>query len=122
MNRLDEAFAIFESMSSDPKLGIEARYWQGLVQKAKQEWPQAAKTLLETAAAAPGHELLPAIRFHAGDALLQAGDTDAAVKQFDLMLWLQRNLPSPKGRGEVDRLPIRMARTGRSAEKFKPPC
>ena len=86
LDRLDEAYAIFQSLTADPKLGIEARYWLGLVQKAKHEWPEAAKTLLETAAAAPRHELLPAIRFHAGDALLQAGDAAAAARQFDLVL------------------------------------
>ncbi len=86
LNRLDEAYPIFQSLASDPKLGVEARYWQGLVQKARHEWLEAAKTLLDTAAAAQGHELLPAIRFHAGDALLQAGNLKAANEQFDLVL------------------------------------
>jgi TolA-binding protein len=100
LKRLEEASAIFQSLAADPKLGIEARYWLGLVQKTKQEWHQAAKTLLETADAAAGHELLSAIRFHAGDALLQAGDTEAAIKQFDLVLGEKANL-APAAREAV---------------------
>jgi TolA-binding protein len=73
-------------------LGIEARYWLGLVQKSQKKWPEAAKTLLKTAAAAPkGHELLSAIRYHAGDALLQTGDIASAVEQFDLVLAGDKN-------------------------------
>jgi TolA-binding protein len=84
--RLDEASAMFQSVSSDPKLGIEARYWQALVLEAKQQWPEAAKSLLETGAAARDHALLPAIRVHAGEALMRAGQPEEAIKQFDFVL------------------------------------
>jgi cellulose synthase operon protein C len=86
LGRLDEASGMFQSVSDDPKLGIEARYWQGLVLEAKQQWPQAAKSLLDTAAAAPDHALLPAICVHAGEALVRAGQPEEAIKQFDLVL------------------------------------
>jgi TolA-binding protein len=125
LNRLDEASKIFQSLASDQKLGVEARYWQGLVRKAKQEWSEAAKILLETADRSPGHPLLPAIRFHTGDALLQAGDTDAAVKQFELLLnekssvsndWLEQ---AARGKVQAALLTKNYAAVEREAESFK---
>lgn len=86
LKRPDEARPVFESITSDPKLGVDARYWLGLTQKAQQDWKAAAETLLAAAAAAAGHKLAPAIRFHAGDALLQAGDPAAACEQFDRVI------------------------------------
>jgi TolA-binding protein len=86
LKRLDEARPAFESITSDPKVGIDARYWLGLVQKAQGHWAAAAETLLAAAAAAGDHELAPAIRFHAGDALLRAGDLKAAAEQFDKVI------------------------------------
>ena len=41
-----EAGTFFEQIAEDGKLGIEARYWLGLSQKAQQHWAVAAKTLL----------------------------------------------------------------------------
>jgi len=86
LKRLDEAGRVFEGIVSDPKVGIDARYWLGLVQKAQEHWKAAAETLLAAAAAAGDHELLPAIRFQAGDALLRAGDPAAASEQFDRVI------------------------------------
>lgn len=87
LGRLDEAKALFESITSDPKVGIEARYWLGVVQRAQEDWAAAAGSLLAAAAAAgPQHRLMPAIRFHAGDALLRSGDTAAACRQFDQVI------------------------------------
>jgi len=98
LNRPDDALKMFEAVASDPKLGVEARYWIGLAQKAKKDWPAAAKTLLSLAEANPAHELAPALHFHAGDALLSGGDVAAAIEQFDIVLasnkvnaeWLQQ--------------------------------
>jgi TolA-binding protein len=86
LRRWDEAQAVLESIASDPKVGIEARYWLGLAQKAKQQWAAAAQTLLAAAAAAADHELIPAIRFQAGDAMLRAGDPAGAAEQFDRVI------------------------------------
>ena len=86
LNRPDDALKMFEAAASEPKLGVEARYWFGLAQKVKKDWAAAARTLLALAEANPTHELTPAIRFHAGDALLNAGDAAAALKQFDAVL------------------------------------
>ncbi len=64
-----EAGTFFEQIAEDGKLGIEARYWLGLSQKAQQHWAVAAKTLLGAASAEPGHRLVLAMRYHAGNAL-----------------------------------------------------
>lgn len=82
LNRLDDARKYFERIISDPKLGTEARYWLGWILKTQNQWAAAAKLLLETAEAAPAHRLVAAIRFHAGDAMLRDGNTDAALEQF----------------------------------------
>ncbi len=86
LGRMDEAAAIFRSISADPKVGVEARYWLGLVQKDKGEWAAAAVTLAQAAQADPSHELIRALRFHAGDAWIRAGDTTSAEGQFKLAL------------------------------------
>lgn len=86
LERLDEAQSAFEGLASDPKVGVDARYWLGLVLSARRDWAAAAETLLAAAAAAGDHELIPAIRFQAGDALLRAGDPVAACQQFDRVI------------------------------------
>lgn len=83
LDRPADAAAMFEKVVTDPKLGIEARYWLGLAQKAQQDWVAAAKTLRAAAEVDPKHPLAPAIHFHAGDVLLHLGDTAAAGGQFD---------------------------------------
>ena len=86
LGRPDQAAAMFRSISGDPKVGVEARYWLGLVQKEEKEWGAAAKTFVEAAQADGSHELIPALRFHAGDALLQTGDVESAEAQFELVM------------------------------------
>jgi TolA-binding protein len=86
LNRLAEAVPVFASIVSDPQVGLQARYWLGLTQKAQKDYPAAAKTLLAAATADPKSPLAATIHFHAGDALLRAGDTAAAADQFDAAL------------------------------------
>ncbi|HUT09441.1 MAG TPA: tetratricopeptide repeat protein [Thermoguttaceae bacterium] len=86
LDRLDEAKPWFESIASDPKIGIEARYGLGLVQRRQEDWSAAAETLSAAATAEPEHELVPAVRFHAGDALRHLGKTAEARAQFDLVI------------------------------------
>ena len=86
LGRSDEAAVIFRSLSGDPKVGVEARYWLGLVQKEREEWETAVATFVEAAEANPSHELIPALRFHAGDALLQIVDLESAEAQFELAM------------------------------------
>jgi TolA-binding protein len=83
LNRLAEAVPVFTSIVADPQVGFQARYWLGLTQKAQKDYPAAAKTLLAAAAQDPKSPLAATIRFHAGDALLRAGDTARAAEQFD---------------------------------------
>ena len=82
----DKAQQVFQSISSDPKVGIEARYWLGLAQRAQKQWAAAAETLLAVAEAAPQHELTAAVRFQAGDALMRAGNAAAASEQSDRVI------------------------------------
>jgi TolA-binding protein len=83
LKKLDEAKTLFSNLAADPKVGIEARYWLGMVQREQKQWPEAAKTLLAIAEADPKHELIPAVRFQAGDSLMRAGDAAGAQKQLD---------------------------------------
>lgn len=94
LGRSKDAATLFKQVAADSKLGTDACYWLGLAQKAQKDWTAAAKTLLEAAGQAPEHRLSTAIRFHAGDALLHAGDYPAARQQFDAVL------QSPSGLGE----------------------
>jgi TolA-binding protein len=83
LNRLAEAVPVFTSIVADPQVGLQARYWLGLTQKSQKDYAAAAKTLLAAAAQDPKSPLAATIRFHAGDALLRAGDIAGAADQFD---------------------------------------
>lgn len=86
LDRPAEAAVMFQKITGDAQLGVEARYWLGLARKAQKDWSAAATILAEAAPLAAKHPLEPAIRFHAGDALLRAGDSAAARRQFELVL------------------------------------
>ncbi len=92
-DRPEEAIKQFEAVAADRQLGVEARYWIGLAQEAKKDWVAAAKTLQTLSDANPSHPLMPAMRFHAGEALLAAGETPAAIQQFDAVLTLPAGKP-----------------------------
>jgi TolA-binding protein len=83
LRKFDEAAARFESLAERPEVGLEARYWMGLIDKEQRNWDAAAARLLATAALAEGNPLAPALWYHAGDALLHAGKPADAAKQFD---------------------------------------
>jgi len=86
LERYDQALARFEPLATQPDVGLEARYWIGLTQKARHEWDAAINTLLAAAAEEQRPPLAPALHFHAGDALVQAGRLKDAETQFDLVL------------------------------------
>ena len=86
LDQLAEARTLFESLAADAKLGPEARYWLGLTQKGQQQWAAAAKTLAELADAEPKHARAVAARYHAGEAMLRAGQAAGARQQFGLAL------------------------------------
>ncbi len=83
LNRPDEAHEWFERIADDDEVGVEARYWMGLAERENRRWQLAAETLLAAAEIDPKHPLLAAIRFYAGDSLVQAGDAAGAAGQFD---------------------------------------
>ncbi|MBN1587893.1 MAG: tetratricopeptide repeat protein, partial [Pirellulales bacterium] len=86
LKQFDEAAALLEGLSTDPTVGVEAQYWLAAVRKDQQQWDAAAAILLTTAQKNPNHPLIPAIRFHAGHALLRAKRIAEATEQFDRVL------------------------------------
>ena len=86
LEQYDQALARFQALAGQADVGMEARYWIGLTQKARHEWDAAAATLLAAAAEEQRPPLAPALHFHAGDALVQAGKLPEANAQFDLVL------------------------------------
>jgi len=88
LGRWDEAQALLQGISADPKVGIQAQYWLALTEKSQGKFAAAVKTLLAAAQADPKHELIAAMRYHAGDALLKSGDAAGASRQFDEVIAL----------------------------------
>jgi len=86
IGRLDEARQLLESLSADAELGPKARYGLGLIEMDQKRWDAAAAVLLAVAAEHPKHEMIAAIRVHAGEALLRAGRDEEAAAQFDAAL------------------------------------
>jgi len=96
LKQFDEAKAMLRTISSDAKIGLEAQYWLGIIQREQGNWQAAAETLQASAEAAPAdHKLLPAMRYFAGDALLRQGRYEAAVGQFDRLLALEGSASMP---------------------------
>ncbi|MBI3838126.1 MAG: tetratricopeptide repeat protein [Planctomycetia bacterium] len=86
LGRYREAEASLQTLVEHPTLGVEAHYWLGLSQKARGEWEQAAKTLLAGAKIGQQNRLSPALGFHAGDALVQCQQYQAARDEFERVL------------------------------------
>jgi len=83
LKRFGEARAAFSLAATNRAVGPLARYWLGLTEKEQGQWAEAAATFLALADTDPKFEQLAALRFHAGDALMHAGDRDGARRQFD---------------------------------------
>jgi len=86
LGRREEAARAFESVAADAQVAVEARYWLGLTRKADKDWDAAAQTFLESVREHSDHPLAAALRFHAGDCLLRAGDLPAAAAEFDAVI------------------------------------
>jgi TolA-binding protein len=78
-----DTLAQFDQRFPQSGLRSRARYWLGLSQKAQKNWDAAARTLIAAAENYPKEPLVPPMRHHAGDALLQAGRPREAIVQFD---------------------------------------
>ncbi len=84
LGRLEDAKAMFEKITADAKVGVEAWYWLGVVQRTEEDWIAAAASMKAAAeAAGPAHRRIHDIYFHAGDCLLRAGKPAEAVEQFN---------------------------------------
>jgi len=84
--KFEEAQPLFASLVEHGELRIEARYWLGLTQKARQQFSESVSTLLAAAALEPEHELRDALDYHAGDAYFRDGKFSPALEQFDRVL------------------------------------
>lgn len=101
---IEQARARFEQLAGRGEIGLEARYWLGLAEKAQHDWAAAAATLLAVAQAADADEhLAPAARFHAGEALLHAGKNVEAEAQFTQVLqrWPQSDFADKSFAGRI---------------------
>jgi TolA-binding protein len=85
LGRNADAQAILASLASKPEMQVDASYLLGLSQAAEQQWQAAAETL-KNIPLDDAHALAPAISYHAADALLHAGKTEEAAKEFDRVL------------------------------------
>ena len=86
LKRFDEAQAVFQSIAGDAALGYTAHFWIGLCQKAREDWPAAAKTLATLADSDAKNSQVWEVRVHAGGALMHTRDLEGAQRQFDLVL------------------------------------
>ncbi|HEX5442704.1 MAG TPA: tetratricopeptide repeat protein [Pirellulales bacterium] len=101
---IEQAHARFEQLAGRGEIGLEARYWLGLAEKAQHDWPAAAATLTAVAQTADADEhLAPAARFHAGEALLHAGKNAEAEAQFSQVLqrWPQSDFADKSFAGRI---------------------
>lgn len=101
---IEQARARFEQLAGRGEIGLEARYWLGLAEKAQHDWAAAAATLLAVAQAADADEhLAPAARFHAGESLLHAGKNAEAEAQFAQVLqrWPQSDFADKSFAGRI---------------------
>lgn len=86
LQNYDPALSRFQALADRPDVALEARYWIGLTLKARHEWVAAATALLAAADQGDEQPLAAAMRFHAGDALVQAHKLQAANAQFERVL------------------------------------
>ncbi|MGH7137809.1 MAG: tetratricopeptide repeat protein, partial [Pirellulales bacterium] len=87
LRNLDAAEQQFTALLDAQPIAAEARYWLGLTQAARKDWNTAAATLLAAAEQAKDDaKVAVAARFHAGDALLQAGKPAEAQAQYAIVL------------------------------------
>ncbi len=86
LDRYREAEELLQTLAGHPTLGVEARYWLGLSQKARGDWDEAAMTLMAGGKIEPQNPLNPALGFHAADALLRSQQYQAARAEFNRVL------------------------------------
>lgn len=82
LKEFDKARALFAQLTASGAIGLEARYWLGLTQKAEGDWNAAAETLTQAATAAGSHALAASLHFHGGESLLKAGKPKQADAEF----------------------------------------
>ena len=91
LGQADESHDLLTKVAAEEKIGIDARYWLAVEHKEAGRWKPAADALVKLAKECPkDHQLLAAISFHAGDALLRDGRLDAAAEHFQAVLALPK--------------------------------
>jgi TolA-binding protein len=103
LDRPDEARAALAPLFESEHVGIEARYWFGVIQQASKQWSEAAETYRAAAERSPYHVLAPALHYYAGDALVLAGNPTAADEQFEIVLdrWAKSDWADDASAGRV---------------------
>ena len=99
----DEARQALSPLFESEHVGIEARYWFGVIQQSGEQWGEAAETFRAAAERAPYHVLAPALHVHAGDALLLTGNATGADEHFEIVLdrWAQSDWADEAAAGRV---------------------
>ncbi len=99
----DNARQALAPLFESEHVGIEARYWCGVIQQASEQWSEAAETFRAAAERSPYHVLAPALHYYAGDALVLAGNPTAADEQFEIVLdrWAQSDWADEAAAGRV---------------------
>ena len=84
LGRYGDAAKVFEELTKQPNLAVQALYWLGLCKKAEKDWSGARESLLAAAARLSGESSAADKAISAGDvsrtaALFHAGDTQLAA-------------------------------------------
>ncbi len=115
LGQFDGAAALLAGITSDPTVGVRAQYWLAAVRKDQKQWDAAAKILLAAARQHPEDSLIPAMRFHAGHALLRAGRATEAAEQFDVVLKLDERAGTWLDDAAMGRIQIAMRKKDHQA-------
>ncbi len=86
LGRWADAEAVLQTVRDKPGSAVEAHYWLGLSERARDDWHSAAATLLAGARLDESHRLTPAIGFHAADSLARDKQYAAATEEYDRVL------------------------------------
>ncbi|MGD9647531.1 MAG: tetratricopeptide repeat protein [Pirellulales bacterium] len=103
LGHADEARQTLSPLFESEHVGIEARYWYGVVQQSQEQWSDAAETFRAAAERAPYHVLAPALHVYAGEALLTSKNATAADEQFNTVLqrWAESDWADEAAAGRV---------------------
>ena len=86
LGKHDEAEAMLAGLANHQRLAVDAHYWWGTSQAAREAWKDAATTFAAGASKQAGHRLNETLTYHAARALLHDGQHPQAIEVFDRLL------------------------------------